>query len=98
LPKNSFFKGFEVTHEFPAIGRKVIILNARQIYVEDEASFPPIILLAMEDVTEMMGVAEMLARHTNQFESKMKDRIENMEFYVKKLEKEIKGLGDKMGK
>src|SRR6185369_2036112 len=32
LPKTSFFKGFEVIHEFPAIGRKVMILNARQIH------------------------------------------------------------------
>jgi len=32
LPKNSFFKEFEVTHIFPVIGRKVMILNARQIH------------------------------------------------------------------
>src|SRR3989338_924244 len=61
LPKNSFFKGFEVDHEFPFIGRKVMILNARQIHFKEDAvseQFPPIILLAIEDVTEMMVVAE----------------------------------------
>lgn len=65
LPKNTFFKGFEVIHDFPFIGQKVMILNARRIYREESGSgaFPPIILLAMEDVTEMVGVAEMFAHH-----------------------------------
>ncbi len=91
LPKNTFFKGFEVIHEFPSIGRKVMILNARQIHSRaenDESSaeiFPPIILLAMEDVTEMMVVAETLAGHANQTESKFAARI-------KKLEEEISDL------
>ena len=64
LPKNTFFKGFDVAHEFPFIGRKVMILNARQIHPKEDATkglFPPIILLAIEDVTEMMVVAETLA-------------------------------------
>lgn len=95
LPKNTFFKGFEVTHEFPTIGHKTMILNARQIHVEDDASFPPIILLAIEDVTEMMRVADMLAHHTKQFESKTGDRIERLEAYIKKMEKEIDELKSK---
>jgi nitrogen-specific signal transduction histidine kinase len=66
LAKNTFFKGFEVEHEFPTIGRKHILLNARQIHFKEVTSVelaPPIILLAMEDVTEMMEVAETLANH-----------------------------------
>lgn len=89
LPKNTFFRGFEVTHEFPSIGRKSIILNARKIYVEEYTEFPPIILLAMEDVTEMMDVADMLARHTKQFELKTDSRIEKLETYIKNLEKKL---------
>src|SRR6185436_14185825 len=92
LPKNTFFKGFEVAHDFPVIGRKVMILNARRIYIKEDATaghFPSIILLAMEDVTEMMGVAEMLARHTNQFEAEMADRTGKMEIRIKELETEI---------
>lgn len=95
LPKNTFFKGFEVAHEFPSIGRKTMILNARQIHVEEDMAFPPIILLAMEDVTEMMGVAEMLARHTKRFEIKTGERMENLEVSIKKLEKEIGELKNK---
>lgn len=95
LPKKTFFKGFEVTHEFPIIGKKIMILNARQIFIEQEAgagTFPPIILLAIEDVTDMMDVAEMLARHTNQFEEKMAERTSKLEIYIERLEKEINEL------
>lgn len=98
LPKNTFFKGFEVSHEFPAIGRKVMILNARQIHFkEDTASemFPPIILLAMEDATEIMVVAETLAGHANHLEAKFLEKTQTLETHIKKLEKEINGLKKK---
>lgn len=95
LPKNTFFKGFEVAHDFPLIGRKVMILNARQIHFKDDSNreaFPLIILLAMEDVTEMMGVAETIALHTNQFEIKITERTEKLEIHVGILEKAINNL------
>jgi len=95
LPKNTFFKGFEVAHEFPYIGRKVIILNARQIHPKEETSvnlFPPIILLAMEDVTDMMVVAETLASHANQLEAKHTGQTQKLELRIGKLETEINKL------
>ncbi len=98
LPKNTFFKGFEVAHDFPVIGRKVMILNARQIHFKDDDSskmFPPIILLAMEDVTEMMVIAETLASHANHLESKFVERTQKLEDHVKKLEKELKQIKKK---
>ena len=95
LPKNSFFKGFEVSHDFPFIGRKVMILNARQIHFQEDTTselMPPIIMLAMEDVTEMMVVAETLAGHANQLEAKMMDRTEKLEIHIRTLEQEIDEL------
>lgn len=92
LPKNTFFKGFEVTHDFLSIGRKVMILNARQIHVEEDATLPPIILLAMEDVTEMMGVAEMLAQHANEFETHTSERMVRLEVSVSALTKTVSEL------
>lgn len=92
LPQNAFFKGFEVAHEFPSIGRKVIILNARQIHFKKDTVFQPIILLAMEDVTEMMVVAETLAGHANQLETKLTEQTQRLEVHIGKLEKEINEL------
>ena len=95
LPRNTFFKGFEVTHEFPLIGRKVMILNARQIFLQKEAVTKPsssIILLAIEDVTEMMAVAKKLSDRTNWFEEKMTEQREELGLHIKMLEKEIIAL------
>ena len=92
LPKNTFFKGFEVIHEFPAIGRKVMILNARQIHSKQ---LPPIILLAMEDMTEMMAVAETLAGHANAAELRFAEKTQQLELHIEKLEKEVGELRGK---
>ncbi|MDO8482713.1 MAG: hypothetical protein Q7S86_02755 [bacterium] len=95
LPKGSFFKGFEVDHEFPFIGRKVMILNARQIHFkEDDTSelFQPIIILAMENVTGIMAIAENMADYTNHFEAGLADRTKQMEFHISTLLNEIDGL------
>jgi diguanylate cyclase (GGDEF)-like protein/PAS domain S-box-containing protein len=50
LPQDTVINGYEVEHDFPGIGRKIILLNARQIFREKIGSH--IILLAMEDITE----------------------------------------------
>ena len=95
LPKHTFFNGFQVAHDFPTIGRKVMILNARQIHFTDDGSkelFPPIILLAIEDVTEVMDVAEKLAQHTSEFEAELTERTQKLEVHIKALEKEIGAL------
>jgi two-component system, cell cycle response regulator len=58
LPKDSVFNGYEVEHEFLDIGRKTMLLNARQIFRQDIGSH--IILLAMEDITERKRAAAAL--------------------------------------
>jgi PAS domain S-box-containing protein len=50
IPKNSHFNDFEVDHEFPVIGRKKMLLNARRIHREDKGTDR--ILLAIDDITE----------------------------------------------
>jgi PAS domain S-box-containing protein len=50
IPKNTHFNNFEVDHEFPVIGRKRMLLNARRIYREGKGT--DMILLAIDDITE----------------------------------------------
>lgn len=50
IPQDTAFKDFEVDHEFPRIGRKTMVLNARKI--RPTAESPELILLAIEDVIE----------------------------------------------
>jgi len=58
LPKNATFEDFSVENDFPAIGRKTMLLNARRIY--KEANKTQMILLAIEDVTELKLMQEKL--------------------------------------
>ncbi|NWF54306.1 MAG: sigma 54-interacting transcriptional regulator [Syntrophaceae bacterium] len=58
IPQNSFFNDFKVDHEFPGIGRKTILLNARRIYREGQGT--DMILLALEDITGLKRSEEAL--------------------------------------
>ena len=50
LPQKSTFDDYEVEHDFATIGRRIMLLNARQI--ERGMGKERIILLAIEDITE----------------------------------------------
>lgn len=65
LPRDSHFQDFEVEHEFPVIGRRVMLLNARCLY--DGDSRAEMILLAFEDATERVRAAEALRKSEERF-------------------------------
>jgi PAS domain S-box-containing protein len=50
LPENTHFNDYEVDHSFPTVGHKTILLNARRVVAVSGQE--PLILLAMEDITE----------------------------------------------
>jgi chemotaxis protein methyltransferase CheR len=50
LPDHGVMDGYEVQHEFPQLGSRIMLLNAREISYSEDAD--PGILLAIEDVTE----------------------------------------------
>ena len=67
LPGNTVFNGYEVEHDFLGIGKKTILLNARQIFRKKGGSH--IILLAMEDITERKELAADLQKAHDKLES-----------------------------
>jgi two-component system sensor kinase len=50
LPANQHFQDFEVEHDFPEIGSRTMLLNARRLAQEEGTK--DLILLAIEDITE----------------------------------------------
>jgi nitrogen-specific signal transduction histidine kinase len=94
LPRNTFFNGFEVNSKFPLIGRKIMLLNGRRIYIKNEVSeiFPPLIMLAMEDITEMTIIAEKLAAYAADIETKVMARTKELEGEVNQLKKDVSDL------
>jgi signal transduction histidine kinase/DNA-binding NarL/FixJ family response regulator len=59
VPKSSVFDDFELEHTFPAIGRRVMLLNARKLQAGHHGE---LLVLAMEDVTERRRSEEEVAR------------------------------------
>lgn len=86
LPKNTFFADFKVEHNFPRIGYKIMILNARRIYrTPDEQQ--PIMLLAMEDITRQKQLEDQLKAYTKRLTVEVAKRTAQLEARVKELEK-----------
>jgi nitrogen-specific signal transduction histidine kinase len=93
LPSNTFFKGFEVTHSFPGIGRKVMLLNARRVVQEEHApGGSAIIFLAMEDITELLAIAEQFATQTKVSESHLTKKLEKLERQTEALAREVASI------
>jgi nitrogen-specific signal transduction histidine kinase len=49
LPRNASFDDFKVEHDFPGLGPRRMLLNARRL--KADPAVPGMILLAFEDVT-----------------------------------------------
>ena len=60
LPQKTTFDDYEVEHDFATIGRKIMLLNARQI--EQARGKKRIILLAIEDITKRREVEDGLEK------------------------------------
>ncbi|XHX80092.1 MAG: ATP-binding protein [Stenomitos frigidus ULC029] len=66
LLNNTPFENFEVEHEFQQIGRRTMLVNARQIF-QDTAQ-TRLILLAIDDITERKQTEETLRQFTARLE------------------------------
>jgi two-component system CheB/CheR fusion protein len=60
LPKKATFDNYEVEHDFTTIGRRIMLLNARQI--QRASGKERIILLAIEDITERKEIENGLEK------------------------------------
>ena len=85
IPNNAAFYDFEVKHNFPTIGERIMMLNARRIPRPPEK--PRVILLAVEDITG------------NRMLQNIHEKMHYLEVHIKaSLGRELKiiGLGEKI--
>jgi len=66
LPQKATFDNYEVEHDFTTIGRRIMLLNARQI--ERGMGKERIILLAIEDITERKEIEAGLEKTHKELE------------------------------
>ncbi|MDP2653172.1 MAG: PAS domain-containing protein [Candidatus Omnitrophota bacterium] len=57
LPKTTSFDNFEIEHQFPRIGKRVMLLNARRVYLQ--ANRTKLIIITIKDITELKKIAEL---------------------------------------
>ena len=56
IDKNSIFDGYRVEHDFPGIGHRVMLLNARRVIGGTDVKAK--IFLSMEDITNRTGLEQ----------------------------------------
>jgi two-component system cell cycle sensor histidine kinase PleC len=66
LPQKTTFDNYEVEHDFATIGRRIMLLNARQI--QRASGKERIILLAIEDITERREIENGLEKAHEELE------------------------------
>ncbi len=71
LLHKSKFENFEVTHVYPNIGERIMLLNAREM-TRDNAD-EKLILLAIEDITQKKEIENFLIKSTLRFRQLVKD-------------------------
>ncbi len=81
---NGSFEDFEVHHDFPHLGRKVMLLNARRVRRDEDGA--AMILLAIEDVTDRGLAREELHRLNRELEERVRQRTAGLEAANRELE------------
>jgi PAS domain S-box-containing protein len=77
-PQRAAMEAYEVERNFPAIGRRSMLLNAREVF--NQRSAPTLILLTFEDVTERRAAEREIAELLQQKETllqEMQHRVAN---------------------
>jgi two-component sensor histidine kinase len=85
IPEQTAMDGFEVDHDFPGLGRRIMLLNARKVLYETSADTT--ILLAFTDITarraielekaELLEKTEELLRQQHVLLQEMQHRVAN---------------------
>ena len=75
IPQSSVFNDYELEHDFPVIGRRVMLLNARKLRA---GSHTELLVLALEDVTERRRVHDLELHFTSELQESYR-RLQEVE-------------------
>jgi len=93
LPRNSHFNDYEVTHNFKKIGRKIMLLNARRVILEENKT--QLILLAIEDITQQREQEKQKDEFISLVSHELKNPLTSVKAYTQILQKKLKNHEDK---
>ncbi|WDF53927.1 PAS domain-containing protein [Mucilaginibacter sp. KACC 22063] len=85
LPTNNPVLDFEVEHNFPHIGKKLMLLNAHRIELEGE--YKDRILLAIEDITERRAIEQRKDDFLSVASHELKTPLTTIKGYIQIMER-----------
>lgn len=92
LPTNNPVIDFEVSHDFPHIGKKLMLVNAHRI--ELEGQFKDRILIAIEDITERRAIEQRKDDFLSIASHELKTPLTTIKGYVQIINKLIANKDD----
>jgi chemotaxis protein methyltransferase CheR len=93
LPEKTSFDNFEVETTFDHIGKRILLLNARRIYRDDNHT--NMILLAIDDITERKSIEIVLHNKIDELENMLilmagrEVRMSELKSVIKKLREQL---------
>jgi signal transduction histidine kinase len=97
ISNNSFFTDFEVTHDFPVIGRRTILLGGRCLI--SNAGKAERILIAFNDITERKQAEDALLRSKEQLEhanASLESRVQERTFSLTEANDRLQELSNRL--
>ncbi|RZM22391.1 MAG: PAS domain S-box protein [Pedobacter sp.] len=92
LPHNNPFEGFDLENDFPKIGRKLLVLNARQVMLKGK--YQDRILLAIEDITERREIEQRKEDFISIASHEMKTPLTSIKGNIQLLERKAQRNND----
>ncbi len=94
IQKDNYFNDYEITHFFPGIGKKTMLLNAKRIVQKSQNE--QLILLAFTDITESTrkrkaekkGLENIINERTSELDESYKT-LEEKNTFLEKMNKEL---------